>query len=55
MQTILATLIENFHFALPDNAKEMRILRKPTGIMVPMVEGHAELGTWMGLKVTSVL
>lgn len=54
MQTMLAGLIENFHFALPDNAKEMQILRKPTGLMVPMVKDHMELGSWMGLKITSV-
>lgn len=54
MQTMLAGLIENFHFTLPDNAKEMQILRKPTGLMVPMVKDHMELGSWMGLKVTSV-
>lgn len=54
MQTMLAGLIENFHFTLPDNAKERQILRKPTGLMVPMVKDHMELGSWMGLKVTSV-
>ncbi|EIM87080.1 cytochrome P450 [Stereum hirsutum FP-91666 SS1] len=54
MQTILAGLLENFHFALPDNAKEMQILRKPAGVMLPMVKDHLELpvGSWMGLKVT---
>lgn len=53
-QAIVADLIENFEFALPDDAKEMEILRKPTGLMVPMVKDHMELGSWMGLKVTSV-
>lgn len=54
MQSMIADLIENFEFALPDNAKEMVILRKPAGIMMPMVKDHPELGGWMGLKVTSV-
>lgn len=54
MQTMLATLLENFEFALPDNADEMKILRKPTGMMVPMVDGQPRLGAWMGLKVTNV-
>lgn len=51
---MLATLLENFEFALPDNAKDRQIVRKPTGLMVPMVKDHMELGSWMGLKVTSV-
>lgn len=54
MQTMLATLLENFEFALPDNADEMKILRMPTGMMVPMVDGQPRLGAWMGLKVTNV-
>lgn len=54
MQAMIADLIENFEFALPDNAREMVILRKPAGLMMPMVKDHAELGGWMGLKVTSI-
>lgn len=54
MQAMVADLIENFDFALPDNAKEMVILRKPSVLMMPMVKDHMELGGYLGLKVTSV-
>lgn len=54
MQAVVADLIENFEFALPDNAKDMVILRKPSVLMTPMVKDHMELGVYLGLKVTSL-
>jgi len=52
MQAIAATLIEKFEFELPPQTEKTRIIRKPTGLMVPMAEGY--LGVWMGLRVKSL-
>jgi hypothetical protein len=58
MLVIVATLVKHFEFSLPadDEKKEKgtraRICRKPSVIMMPMVEG--EIGAWMGLVVKPV-
>jgi len=52
MLVIVATLLKHFEFSLPaeSEAEETpKICRKPTVIMMPMMEGH--VGAWMGLIV----
>ena len=52
MQAIALTLIENFEFGLPPQTDKTKIIRKPTGLMVPMADGYR--GVWMGLRVKSL-
>ena len=58
MLVIIATLVKHFEFSLPADGedetkgKPARICRKPSVIMMPMVEG--EIGAWMGLVVKPV-
>src|SRR5713101_1270177 len=51
MLVMIATMVKHFEFSLPaDDGKTQtrsRIYRKPTVIIMPMVEG--EIGAWMGL------
>lgn len=49
MQTIAATLLENFEFELPPQTAGNVIKRRPTAVMAPMADGHP--GIWMGLRV----
>ena len=41
MQVIATTLLENFEISLPPQNEKTRIYRKPSGLMVPMVEGKS--------------
>ena len=52
MQAILVELIEKFEFELPPQNEKTKIIRKPTGLMVPMTKGYP--GVWMGLRVKSL-
>jgi len=58
MLVIIATLVKHFEFSLPADAngekkgRPARIFRKPSVIMMPMVEG--EIGAWMGLVVKPI-
>ncbi|THH11303.1 hypothetical protein EW146_g8088 [Bondarzewia mesenterica] len=52
MQAILVALLENFEFSLPKDSDKKKIQKKPTAIMVPLVEGYH--GSWMGLNVKTV-
>ncbi|OCH85106.1 PAH-inducible cytochrome P450 monooxygenase PC-PAH 1 [Obba rivulosa] len=52
MQVILAELLENFEFSIPDDKPEIQ--RLPAGLMVPMVKNKMQLGTQMPLKITPV-
>ena len=52
MQAIVADLIENFKFALPENRPE--IIRVPLDIMGPMVKEKMEEGVQMPLHVTAL-
>jgi len=52
MQIIAVALLENFEFSLPPQNEKTRIYRKPSRMMVPMVEGDP--GAWMGLVIKSV-
>jgi len=54
MLVIVVTLVKNFELSLPSAESasadaQLRICRKPSVIMMPMVEG--KLGAWMGLVV----
>ncbi|KAI9440898.1 cytochrome P450 [Lactarius indigo] len=52
MLVIVTTLVKHFELSLPaerEGEKTPRICRKPTVIMMPMVEG--QVGPWMGLVV----
>lgn len=53
MQAIVADLIENFKFSIPDEKPE--IVRVPAGIMGPMVRGREKEGMLMPLRVTAVV
>jgi len=51
---IVATIVKHFELSLPPTESasaesQLRICRKPSVIMMPMVEG--KLGAWMGLVV----
>ncbi|ETW75471.1 cytochrome P450 monooxygenase 98 [Heterobasidion irregulare TC 32-1] len=50
--SILASLLEHFEFALPDDAMTKPALRKPSLVMTPTVEGKQ--GSWLRLKVKSL-
>ncbi|KAH9989045.1 cytochrome P450 [Russula compacta] len=52
MQTMIITLLDNFEFSLPPQNEETKIRRRPTHLMVPMVDGRK--GAWMGLLVKRV-
>lgn len=52
MQAIVADLIENFKFGIPDDKPE--ILRVPAGVMGPMVRGRESEGMLMPLRVSPV-
>ena len=52
MQAIVADLIENFKFSIPDDKPE--IIRVPSGVMGPMVAGRENEGMLMPLRVTAV-
>ncbi|TFY83783.1 hypothetical protein EWM64_g229 [Hericium alpestre] len=52
LQAIVSTLLENFEFSMPEGDKQKTIMRKPSGIMLPLVEGYH--GSWMGLQVCPV-
>ena len=56
MLVVVATLVKHFEFSLPaDDEKKGargRICRKPSVIMMPMVEG--EIGAWMGLVIKPI-
>lgn len=49
MQTMIITLLDNFEFSLPPQNEKTKIRRRPTHLMVPMVDGRK--GAWMGLLV----
>ena len=52
MQVLVATLLENFEFSVPPQDEKTRIYRKPSGLMVPMVENQT--GSWMGLRIKAL-
>ena len=52
LQSILASLIENFEFTVPSDMVKNPVMRKPSSAMTPIVEGHR--GAWMGLKVRTL-
>lgn len=53
MQALVAEIVENFEFAIPEEKQTIR--RAPVGIaMSPMIEGKEELGTAMPLQVSLV-
>ncbi|KAI0826389.1 cytochrome P450 [Irpex lacteus] len=49
LQTIVVSLIETFEFTLPLLEEGVEIIRKPLGIMAPMMKGHLEMGSLMPL------
>ncbi|KIP03776.1 hypothetical protein PHLGIDRAFT_31651 [Phlebiopsis gigantea 11061_1 CR5-6] len=53
MQAIVADLVENFKFSLPDEKPE--IIRVPAGVMGPMVRGREHEGMLLPLRVTAVV
>ncbi|TFY76007.1 hypothetical protein EWM64_g8005 [Hericium alpestre] len=52
LQALTAMLLENFEFAFPEGAERKKIVRKPAGLMLPVVEGYH--GSWMGLRVRAL-
>jgi hypothetical protein len=56
MLVITATLVKHFEFSLPAEDEKtgtgLRICRKPSVIMTPMVEG--QIGAWMGLAIKPI-
>ncbi|KAI0263473.1 cytochrome P450 [Gloeopeniophorella convolvens] len=52
MQLIAVMLLEHFEFSIPPPSEKTRIYRKPSGLMMPMVEGEA--GVWMGLIIKAL-
>ena len=52
MHTFLVTLIRQFDFRLPDNGREIKILR-PT-FLVPVVVGEEHKGPQLPLVVTAL-
>ena len=53
IQVIAITLLENFAFSLPPQSEKTRIYRKPSGMMIPMVEDEGLRG-WMGLIIKAL-
>ena len=47
----MTTLIDRFEFSLPPKEQDVKIVRKPLGFMMPMVEGRFNLGAFMPLNV----
>ena len=54
MQAILITLVENFEFSLPPEEHNIEIVRKPLGVMSPMVKGRLDEGILMPLVVKAL-
>lgn len=52
MQEFLVTLLSNFEFSFPRDAK--RIKRDRSGVMTPMVEGEESKGAQLPMKVSVV-
>jgi hypothetical protein len=59
MLVIVATLVKHFEFSLPADDDEKRgtgtrprVYRKPTVLMMPMVEG--QIGAYMGLVIKPI-
>lgn len=53
IQAFLSTLVGKFEFAMTDKAE--RILRLPSLVMAPMVEGELECGVQMPLAISLAL
>ncbi|KAI0089028.1 cytochrome P450 [Irpex rosettiformis] len=51
MQAVITALIERFEFCLPPKEQGVEVLRKPLGIMGPMVKGRLDLGSLLPLNV----
>jgi hypothetical protein len=51
---VIVTLLKHFEFSLPTDGEEPppRIYRRPSGLMMPMVEG--QMGAWMGLIIKPI-
>ncbi len=54
MQAIIVALIENFEFSLPDKEQHIEIVRKPLGVMSPMVKGRLDEGVLMPLMMKAI-
>lgn len=54
MLVVIVTLLKHFEFSLPVDGEKPRprIYRKPTVMMMPMVED--QIGAWMGLVIKPV-
>lgn len=54
MQAIIVALIENFEFSLPPKEQRVEIVRKPIGLMSPMVKDRYDEGVLMPLAVKAI-
>ncbi|EPS95008.1 hypothetical protein FOMPIDRAFT_1033095 [Fomitopsis schrenkii] len=52
IQAVLAELLGNFEFTLPDNKPDIQ--RVPAGVTIPMIRNKTQLGSQMPLKITPV-
>ena len=51
--TFLVTLVRQFDFSLPNDGREVRLMRPP-GIIAPVVLGQEKKGPQLWLKVTAL-
>ncbi|KAI0088171.1 PAH-inducible cytochrome P450 monooxygenase PC-PAH 1 [Irpex rosettiformis] len=54
MQAIIVALVENFEFAVPPKEQNTEVVRKPLGLMSPMVKGRQSEGVLMPLIVKAL-
>lgn len=54
MQAILVALIEDFEFSVPPQESNIEIVRKPLGIMTPMIKSRLNEGALMPLIVKAL-
>ncbi|KAI0719202.1 cytochrome P450 [Fomitopsis betulina] len=52
IQAVLAVLLGNFEFTLPDDKPDIQ--RVPAGVTIPMIRSKTQLGSQMPLKITPV-
>lgn len=54
MQAIVVSLVENFRFSLPSGEHKVEIVRKPLGLMSPMIKDRLAEGVLMPLVVNAL-
>ncbi|KAI0826239.1 cytochrome P450 [Irpex lacteus] len=54
MQAIIVSLVENFRFSLPSGEHKVEIVRKPLGLMSPMMKDRLAEGVLMPLVVNAL-